>query len=127
MEQHRKRRRFERHVVGALAGFFALAFAAPTRAQEQDSDTLPLRQAITLALQNSRDLKVARMQYTVAQNQVGVDRAAFLPNLYTGAGAAYTNGFPSVGGQAPAAFEVNYNQVLFNPLLKGDQHAAEEH
>jgi outer membrane protein TolC len=57
---------------------------------------------------------------------VGIDRAAFLPNLYTGSGAAYTNGFPSVGGQAPAAFQVNYNEVLFNPLLKGDQHAAEE-
>jgi outer membrane protein len=122
--EYRKRRRFELY---ALAGLFALALAAPARAQEQEGDKLPLRQAITLALQNSRDLKVARMQYTVAQNQVGVDRAAFLPNLYTGSGAAYTNGFPSVGGQAPAAFEVNYNQVLFNPLLKGDQHAAEEH
>jgi len=113
-----------RRILVTLAGILALALAVPVHAQ--GSDKLTLRQAITLALQNSRDLKVARMQYTVALNEVGIDRAAFLPNLYTGSGAAYTNGFPSVGGQAPAAFQVNYNQVLFNPLLKGDQHAAEE-
>jgi len=114
----------KRRILAALAGIFALTLAVPVRAQ--DSDKLTFRQAITLALQNSRDLKVARMQYTVALNEVGIDRANFLPNLYTGSGAAYTNGFPSVGGQAPAAFQVNYNEVLFNPLLKGDQHAAEE-
>jgi outer membrane protein len=142
-------------VLAAVAGFVVIALAVPVRAQDErggtlsssatsfstttssstaplsdtsaSPDTLSLRQAITLALQNNRDMKVARMQYMVAQNEVGVDRAAFLPNLYTGSGAAYTNGFPSVGGQAPAAFQVNYNEVLFNPLLKGDQHAAEEH
>ncbi|HTR46387.1 MAG TPA: TolC family protein, partial [Verrucomicrobiae bacterium] len=58
---------------------------------------------------------------------VGVDRAAFLPNLYTGAGAAYTHGFPSLpGGHAPAVFELDYTQSLFNPLLKSQQHAAED-
>jgi len=56
-----------------------------------------------------------------------VDRAAFRPNLYTGAGAAYTYGFPSLpGGQAPSVFQLDYTETLFNPLLKGQQHAAEE-
>ena len=59
-----------------------------------------------LALQNSRDVKLAQMQYNVALGEVGVDRAAFLPNLYTGSGLAYTHGFPSLpGGQPPARFQ----------------------
>jgi outer membrane protein TolC len=67
------------------------------------------------------------VQYTVAMNEAGVDRSAFRPNLYTGSGAAYTNGFPSIGGSPPAIFQVNYNQAFFDPVLKAQQQAAEEH
>src|SRR5580693_9330254 len=101
-----------------------LCAAVPARAQEDRK--LSMREAVALALQNSRDLALARMQYTVALNEAGVDRAAFLPNLYTGSGAAYTYGFPSVGGSPPAVFQMSYNQAVFNPLLKGQQHAAED-
>ena len=95
--------------------------------QSQDSAPLTLRQAVTLALQNSRDVKLAQVQYNVALGEVGVNRAAFLPNLYTGAGLAYTHGFPSLpGGQPPSLFQLDYHQTLFNPLLKNQQHAAEE-
>src|SRR5208282_2138377 len=81
----------------------------------------------TLALQNSREVKLAQVQYNVALGEVAVDRAAFRPNLYTGSGAAYTYGFPSLpGGQAPAIFQMDYTQTIFNPLLKGQQHAAED-
>jgi len=86
-----------------------------------------MHQAITLALQNSRDLKLARVQYNILLNEAGVDRAAFRPNLYTGAGLAYTYGFPSLpGGQAPSVFQLDYQQTVFNPLLKGQQKAAED-
>jgi outer membrane protein len=112
-------------ILIVLAGI--LLFFRPGSAQAQDSEKFTMRQAITLALQNSRDLALARVQYTVALNQTGVDRAAFLPNLYTGSGAAYTYGFPSIGGSPPADFQLNYTQAIFNPLLKGQQHAAEEH
>jgi outer membrane protein len=111
--------------LSGLAVVLGLFFAAPARAQ--DSGKLTMHQAITLALQNSRDLKLARVQYSVALAETGADRAAFRPNLYTGAGAAYTYGFPSLpGGQAPSLFQVDYEQTLFDPLLKGQQHAAEE-
>ena len=86
-----------------------------------------MRHAVTLALQNSRDLALARVQYTVALNQTSLDRAAFLPNVYTGSGAAYTSGFPSLGGSPPAVFQMNYDQAIFNPALKAQQQAAEEH
>jgi outer membrane protein TolC len=99
--------------------------AVPARAQDQSK--LTMREAVALALQNSRDLALARLQYTVAMNEAGVDRAAFRPNLYTGSGAAYTNGFPSIGGSPPAIFQVNYNQAFYNPALKAQQQAAEEH
>ena len=109
----------------ALAAVFALSLAVPAHAQ--NALPMTLRQAVTLAVQNSRDVKLAQMQYNVARGEVGVDRAAFLPNIYTGAGVAYTHGFPSLpGGGAPAVFQLNYTQALFNPLLKSQQKAAEE-
>jgi outer membrane protein TolC len=112
--------------IPALAGFVALcALLAAVPARAQDADKLTLHQAVTLALQNSRDVKLAQVQYNVALGEVGVDRAAFRPNLYTGAGAAYTHGFPSLpGGEAPSVFQLDYTQALFDPLLKGQQHAA---
>lgn len=109
-------------LVGIAA---ALMLGGPVQAQ--DGGKLTLREAVTLALQNSTDLKLARVQYNVALGEVGVDRAAFRPNLYTGAGAAYTLGFPSLpGGQAPSIFQLDYEQTIFNPALKGQQHAAED-
>jgi outer membrane protein len=112
-------------IIALCALFWALLAASPVRAQ--DTDKLTLHQAVTLALQNSRDVKLAEVQYNVALGEVGVDRAAFRPNLYTGSGAAYTHGFPSLpGGEAPSLFQLDYTQALFNPLLKGEQHAAED-
>jgi outer membrane protein len=117
-------------VTGRLQTLIAAAVGlvcslAPACAQ--DSSPLTLRQAVALALENSRDVKLAQLQYNVALGEVGVDRAVFLPNLYTGSGVAYTSGFPSLpGGQPPAVFELDYHQTLFNPLLKNRQHAAED-
>ncbi len=112
----------------ASAGVIALCVLfASAAVRAQDSDKLTLHQAVTLAVQNSRDVKLAQVQYNVALGEAGVDRAAFRPNLYTGSGAAYTHGFPSLpGGEAPSLFQLDYTQVLFNPLLKGQQHAAED-
>jgi outer membrane protein TolC len=111
--------------VLVTTGLFLLLISLSASAQ--DASTISLRQAVTLALQNSRELKLARVQYTVALNEAGTYRASFLPNLYTGSGAAYTHGFPSLpGGNAPAVFQMDYAETLFNPLLKGQQHAAEE-
>ncbi len=118
---------------GALGGYamrglqLATAVLCLTLAAEAQDSPLTLREAVALALQNSREVKLAQVQYNVALGEVGVDRASFLPNLYTGSGLAYTHGFPSLpGGQAPAVFQLNYRQSLFDPLLKSQQHAAEE-
>ncbi|HWF37955.1 MAG TPA: TolC family protein [Candidatus Acidoferrales bacterium] len=110
-----------------LGSFFLASFCQTGWPQTQSSETLTLRQAVTLAMQNSRELKLARVQYSVALNEANVDRAAFRPNLYTGAGYVYTYGFPSLpGGGPPSLFQLNYNQAIFNPMLRGEQKAAEE-
>ncbi|MGH9748053.1 MAG: TolC family protein [Candidatus Acidiferrales bacterium] len=104
----------------------ALLPASASAQDSPDSQKLTLRQAVTLAMQNSREIALARVQYTVALNAAGVDRADFRPNLYTGSGAAYTSGFPStVGGQAPSIFNLSYTQSVFNLPLRGQLKAAE--
>lgn len=111
--------------VTALAALLVFAVAKPTKGQE--AEKLTLRQAVTLALQNSHDLALARMQYNVSLNEAGVYRGEFWPNLYTGSGAAYTSGFPATpGGQAPAIFSLSYSQALFNLPLRGQLKAAED-
>jgi outer membrane protein TolC len=115
-------------VYAAALTISILACAAKSNAQSTDfSRKLTLKEAVTLAVANSRDLALARLQYGVMQRQIGVARSVFLPNLYTGTGVAYTNGFPLLeGGGAPAIFNLSYNQQIFNPPLKGEQHAAEQ-
>jgi len=120
----RKRWAIKNATIAVAIPILCLA-SLPARAQ--DPQPLTMHQAITLALQNSRDLKLARVQYNVAANEAGIDRADFRPNLYTGAGLAYTYGFPSLpGGGAPSVFQLDYEQHLFDPWLKGQQKAAED-
>ncbi len=105
--------------VMLLAGA-ALAAAAPP-------DPLTLKEAIRMALQNSGQLAAARVDADVARNQARVDRSAFLPNLFTGTGAAYTYGFPSFpGGPPPSVFNLSYNQTIFDPPARGEAKADED-
>jgi len=88
---------------------------------------LTLDQVVNLALAHSPDLALAHARYTVAQNVAGVDRAEFRPNLYTGSGAAYTNGFPQTpGGAPPSLFELSYTQALLDPIKRGALKADED-
>jgi len=107
-----------------MAGGFA-------RAQETASGAnapvaLTLKRAVEMALTNSRDIRTAKLQASVAQRSAGVAKAEFLPNLYVGSGAVYTNGIPETpGGRAPAPLNVWYTQQLFNSPLKGQLREAE--
>jgi outer membrane protein TolC len=112
-----------RFAVAVLAGLLAPAPGARAQAPE----ALTLRRAVALALQNSRELALARVQENVAERESGVRRSLFLPNLYTGSGAAYTKGFPQTpGGAAPSVFNLSYVQTVFNPPLRGQLRASEE-
>jgi len=117
-----------RTVWVALFAMLALGFASVAQAQDAGiTRKLTLKEAVTLAVQNSRDLALARLQYGLGQREVGVTRSVFRPNFYTGSGAAYTSGFPLMaGGGAPAVFSLSYDQQIFNPPLRGDQRAAQQ-
>src|SRR5271165_2261010 len=82
--------------------------------------TLTLKRAIELALQNSRDIRVAKLRLRVSEDAAGVARSGFHPNLYVGSGAGYTYGIPATpGGQAPSIFNLTYQQDLLNEPLRG--------
>jgi len=100
--------------LGAALFFFA---AGPARSQDAppapgsspSAVSLTLKKAIEMALQNSKDIQVAKLQASLANRSSLVARSQFLPNLYAGSGAGYTYGIPETpGGRAPALFDVTY-------------------
>src|SRR6516164_9381304 len=109
----------------ALVTFFA---ATATVAQEAPAPVaLTLRRAIELALENSKDIQVAKIQASVADHAAMINKAQFMPNLYAGSGAGYTYGIPETpGGRAPALFDVIYTEQVFNEPLRGQGKEQQE-
>jgi outer membrane protein len=88
---------------------------------------LTLRRAIELALQNSKDIQVAKIHASVADHAALITKAQFMPNLYAGSGAGYTNGIPETpGGHAPSVFNVTYTEQVFNEPLRGQAKETQE-
>src|ERR1700674_3198180 len=93
----------------------------------QNVPALTLRRAIELALQNSKDLQLAKIQSRLSDHSALITRAEFLPNLYAGSGLGYTNGIPETpGGRAPAIFSVTYAQEVLNEPLRGQAKELQE-
>jgi outer membrane protein TolC len=93
----------------------------------QAARSLTLRDAVALAVRNSRELQLAHLQYVIAQHEAAGNRSQFLPNVAAGSGAAYTQGFPLLAsGGLPALFTASYSEALFNPELRGELHASEQ-
>jgi len=111
--------------LGMLA-VCAQLIAPSAFAQENEQQPLTLKRAVTLSLQHSSDVALARARHALAEGQEALARAPFRPSLFTGSGAAYTNGFPLIYGGAPSLFNVSYVQTLFNPPLRGQARAAKE-
>jgi len=81
---------------------------------------LTLKRSIDLALQNSKDIQLARIQARIADNSANLTKAEFLPNLYAGSGAGYTYGLPETpGGRPPDIFSLTYTEEIFNGPLRG--------
>jgi len=94
---------------------------APAQAEQQASPVaLTLKGAIEMALRNSKDIQVAKLQASVAEHASELNKAQFLPNVYAGSGAGYTYGIPATpGGTAPSVFDVIYTEQVFNEPLRG--------
>lgn len=116
---------WKRWVAG---GILCLAgWGTPLRAQtpaDSAPNTTPivltLKRSIELALQNSKDIQLAKIQSRVADDAATLTSSQFKPNLYVGSGAGYTYGIPATpGGQAPSVFNVTYTEDVLNEPLRG--------
>ena len=86
-----------------------------------------LKRAIELALQNSKEIQMAKIQASIADHAAQITKAQFMPNLYAGSGAGYTNGIPETpGGRAPSVFNVTYTEQVFNEPLRGQAKEQQE-
>lgn len=99
----------------------------PTQTANPSAVSLTLKHAIELALQNSSDIQVAKLQARLADRSAMITKSQFLPNLYAGSGAGYTFGIPETpGGRAPALFDVTYTEQVFNEPLRGQGKELQE-
>jgi outer membrane protein TolC len=63
----------------------------------------------------------------VADHAAQITKAQFMPNLYAGSGAGYSNGIPETpGGRAPSVFNVMYTEQVFNEPLRGQAKETQE-
>jgi outer membrane protein TolC len=105
------------------------AQAGGTAAGEQPRApvALTLKSAIEMALGNSKDIQVAKLQASVSTHASQVSKAEFLPGVYAGSGAGYTYGIPETpGGRAPSLFSLTYTEQIFNEPLRGQGKELEE-
>jgi outer membrane protein TolC len=121
--------------MAAAGGAMLAMLSARAGAQEanpQASGTsapvvLTLKRAIELALENSKDIQVAKIQARVADHTAQITKVQFMPNLYAGSGAGYSNGIPETpGGRAPSVFNVTYTEQVFNEPLRGQAKETQE-
>ena len=103
--------------------------AHQARAQQQPPpQRFTLKEAVTRALQKSRELALARLQYETSRQEAGLTRAQFPSESVRG----FRRGLHQrisrclAGGGAPALFSLSYNQELFNLPARGDVHVAEQ-
>jgi outer membrane protein TolC len=123
--------------LGALCGSAAKGQqASPPNAPQSMGEEAPvngspvlltLKRAIELALQNSKDIQLAKIQARVADHAAQITKAQFMPNLYAGSGAGYSYGIPETpGGHAPSVFNVSYTEQVFNEPLRGQAKEMQE-
>jgi outer membrane protein TolC len=115
---------WKRWTSGEVLGIAFMAAAVVAQEAPRTASSSPvvltLKHSIELALQNSQDIQLAKIQARVADNIANLTKSEFRPNLYVGSGAGYTYGIPSTpGGQAPSVFNVTYSQQLLNEPSRG--------
>ncbi len=114
----------------AASAYGQTAVQAQGAAPEEQSGTpvaLTLKSAIEMALRNSTDIQIAKLQASIANHAKQVSKAEFLPSLYAGSGAGYTYGIPETpGGRAPSVFNLTYTEQVYNEPLRGQGKELEE-
>jgi outer membrane protein len=108
---------------GILCLFIAISFTCPRKLsaadygtdQPSESRVLTLQDAVRMALAHSPQILLAKAQTIRASEAVRESRSLNRPQLYTGTGLAYNNGFPlSIEGSAPSIFQIGASQPILN-------------
>jgi outer membrane protein TolC len=116
-----------RIVFAALSILLLVGVACAQEAAAPQPVALTLRRTIELALQDSKDIQVAKIQAGIADRAALISKVPFLPNVYAGSGLGYTYGIPETpGGRAPAIFNVTYTEQVFNEPLRGQSKEQQE-
>ena len=80
-----------------------------------ETHSLTLRQAVEIALKESPDLVLARLDEQKAQDSIRIAKDPFVPKFYAGSGLAKVWGYPSsIEGAAPSIIQTRTDMALFN-------------
>ena len=93
----------------------AVSFLILVCACSAEVRTLTLREAVQLALDQSPDMLLARLDEHKAEEAVRLARDPFIPKVVVGSGLAYSNGFPmSIEGATPSIMQARAIADVFN-------------
>jgi outer membrane protein len=105
----------------------ASAYGADTADQESEVRTLTLKEAVGMTLARSPEVLMAAAQSLRSREALRETRSLNLPQVFTGTGLAYNNGFPlSIEGAAPSIFQIGASQSIFSKKNSSLIHEAEE-
>ncbi len=83
--------------------------------QQPEARILSIQEVVHMALGHSPEVMLAKAQVRRAGEGVRETRSLNRPQVYTGTGLAYNNGFPlSIEGSAPSIFQVAATQSIFS-------------
>jgi outer membrane protein len=94
---------------------------------QPESLVLTLQEAVKMALVRSPQVSLAEAQALRAGEAVLESRSLNRPQLFTGTGLAYNNGFPlSIEGSAPSIIQIGASQPILSKKNANLIHEAEE-
>ena len=94
---------------------------------QPETRILSIQETVQMALAHHPEVMLAKAQIMRAGEAVRETRSLNRPQLYTGTGLAYNNGFPlSIEGSAPSIFQVAATQSIFSKKNANLLREAEE-
>ncbi len=116
-------------LIVVFPAFFSPGTVLTTTAQEtgRPGNVLTLREVVRLALARAPEVYLAQAEATRAGEALREIKSLNLPQIVTGTGLAYNNGFPlSIEGSAPSIIQLGLSQEVLSKKNKSLIREAEE-